>query len=48
MSKFIMIVGAGPAIGRSVAQKFGNEGWAVVLAARDPERLAEEAAALSA
>ena len=48
MSKSIMIVGAGPAIGRGVAEKFGNEGWAVVLAARNSERLAEEAAALSA
>ena len=43
-----MIIGAGPAIGRGVAEKFGSEGWAVVLAARNPERLAEEAAALSA
>jgi NAD(P)-dependent dehydrogenase (short-subunit alcohol dehydrogenase family) len=48
MSKSIMIIGAGPAIGRGVAEKFGSEGWAVVLAARNPERLAEEAAALSA
>jgi NAD(P)-dependent dehydrogenase (short-subunit alcohol dehydrogenase family) len=43
-----MIIGAGPAIGRGVAEKFGSEGWAVVLAAHNPERLAEEAAALSA
>lgn len=48
MSKSIMIIGAGPAIGRGVAEKFGSEGWAVVLAARNPDRLAEEAAALSA
>ena len=48
MSKSIMIVGAGPAIGRGVAEKFGNEGWSVVLAARNLEKLAEEAAALSA
>lgn len=48
MSKSIMIIGAGPAIGHGVAEKFGNEGWSIVLAARNPERLAEEAAALSA
>jgi NAD(P)-dependent dehydrogenase (short-subunit alcohol dehydrogenase family) len=48
MSKSIIIVGAGPAIGRGVAEKFGSEGWTVVLAARNPDRLAEEAAALSA
>lgn len=48
MSKSILIVGAGPAIGRGVAAKFGNEGWSVVLAARNAERLAEEAAALAA
>lgn len=48
MSKSIMIIGAGPAIGRGVAEKFGSKGWAVVLAARNPDRLAEEAAALSA
>lgn len=47
MSKSIMIIGAGPAIGRGVAEKFGSEDWVVVLAARNPERLAEEAAALS-
>ena len=48
MSKAIMIVGAGPAIGRGVADKFGKAGWSVVLTARNPDRLAEEAAALSA
>lgn len=48
MSKSIMIVGAGPAIGRGVAEKFGKAGWTVVLTARNPDRLAEEAAALSA
>lgn len=48
MSKSIMIVGAGPAIGRGVAEKFGKAGWSVVLTARNPDRLAEEAAALSA
>jgi NAD(P)-dependent dehydrogenase (short-subunit alcohol dehydrogenase family) len=48
MSKSIMIVGAGPAIGRGVAEKFGKAGWSVVLTARNPDRLADEAAALSA
>lgn len=48
MSKSIIIVGAGPAIGRGVAEKFGKAGWSVVLTARNSDRLAEEAAALSA
>ncbi|MEX6509080.1 SDR family oxidoreductase [Jiella sp. M17.18] len=48
MSKSIMIIGAGPAIARGVAEKFGKAGWSVVLTARNPERLADEAAALSA
>ena len=48
MSNSIMIVGSGPAIGRGVAEKFGRAGWSVVLAARNPDRLAEEAAVLSA
>lgn len=48
MSKSIMIIGAGAAIGRGVAEKFGNAGWSVVLTARNRDRLAEEAAALSA
>ena len=47
MPKSIMIVGAGPAIGRGVAEKFVKAGWSVVLTARNPDRLAEEAAALS-
>jgi NAD(P)-dependent dehydrogenase (short-subunit alcohol dehydrogenase family) len=48
MSKSIMIIGAGPAIGRGVAEKFGEAGWSVVLTARSLDRLAEEAVALSA
>ncbi|USI72895.1 SDR family NAD(P)-dependent oxidoreductase [Sphingomonas morindae] len=47
MSQSIMIIGAGPAIGRGVAERFGEAGWSVVLTARDPDRLVEEAAALS-
>lgn len=39
MSKSIMIIGAGPGIGQAVAEKFGREGWTVVLTARNAERL---------
>lgn len=40
MSKSIMIIGAGPGIGQAVAQKFGREGWTVVLTGRNRSRLA--------
>jgi NAD(P)-dependent dehydrogenase (short-subunit alcohol dehydrogenase family) len=39
MDKSIMIIGAGPGIGQSVARRFGREGWRVVLAGRSRERL---------
>ncbi|MEI5682565.1 SDR family NAD(P)-dependent oxidoreductase [Mesorhizobium sp. CCNWLW179-1] len=40
MSKSIMIIGAGPGIGQAVAQKFGREGWTIVLTGRNRSRLA--------
>ena len=41
MSK-ILILGAGPGLAYTVAQRFGREGWRVVLAARNAERLHHE------
>lgn len=34
MTKSILIIGAGPGIGHAVAQKFGAQGWQVIVAAR--------------
>ncbi|WP_088343272.1 MULTISPECIES: SDR family NAD(P)-dependent oxidoreductase [Rhodomicrobium] len=48
MSNSIMIIGAGPGIGQAVAEKFGREGWSVVLAGRNTDRLALLTAELSA
>ncbi|WP_084164743.1 SDR family NAD(P)-dependent oxidoreductase [Skermanella stibiiresistens] len=39
MSKSIIIVGAGSGIGQAVAERFGREGWSVVLIARNADRL---------
>jgi NADP-dependent 3-hydroxy acid dehydrogenase YdfG len=44
--KTIAIFGAGPALGLSVAQRFGREGYRVALVARRQESLDELAAAL--
>ncbi len=35
----VLIVGAGPGIGLAAAERFGREGWKVVLAARSPGHL---------
>jgi NADP-dependent 3-hydroxy acid dehydrogenase YdfG len=48
MSKTILICGYGPGISKAVAEKFGAEGFAVAVAARDAERLAAGAKALEA
>jgi NAD(P)-dependent dehydrogenase (short-subunit alcohol dehydrogenase family) len=48
MPKSIMIIGAGPGIGRAVAEKFGHEGWIVVLTGRNTFRLAAQTAELAA
>lgn len=39
MSGAILIVGAGPGIGLAAAERFGRQGWTVVLAARNPRAL---------
>lgn len=39
MTQSILIIGAGPGIGQAVAQKFGAQGWQVILAARNPKNL---------
>lgn len=39
MSGAVLIVGAGPGIGLAAAERFGREGWKVVLAARSPRHL---------
>lgn len=48
MSKTILICGHGPGISHAVAQRFGAAGFSVALVARNADRLAEAAAALSA
>ncbi|HYO40419.1 MAG TPA: SDR family oxidoreductase [Nocardioidaceae bacterium] len=44
----LVVVGAGPGVGASVARRFGAEGYAVALVSRSPERLATLAAQLQA
>ena len=39
MKKTIVVVGAGKGLGNGVAEKFGNNGFRVVLMARNPESL---------
>lgn len=39
MSGAVLIVGAGPGIGLAAAERFGREGWTVVLGARNPRAL---------
>jgi NAD(P)-dependent dehydrogenase (short-subunit alcohol dehydrogenase family) len=39
MSRALLIVGAGPGIGEASAERFGREGWTVVLAARSSRTL---------
>jgi NAD(P)-dependent dehydrogenase (short-subunit alcohol dehydrogenase family) len=48
MSKTIVVVGFGPGVSRAVAEKFGMEGFSVVLVGRNEERLAGGVAALKA
>ena len=48
MSKTIVVVGFGPGISTSVAERFGAAGFAVALVARSEERLAAGVAALKA
>ena len=46
MAKTIVVVGYGPGVSNAVAEKFGAEGFAVALVARNPERLAAGVQAL--
>jgi NAD(P)-dependent dehydrogenase (short-subunit alcohol dehydrogenase family) len=39
MAKTLLVAGAGPGLGKSVAKRFAREGYGVALAARNPERL---------
>jgi short-subunit dehydrogenase len=48
MAKTIAVLGAGPGLGRSVARRFGREGFQVALVARTPARLDALAAELAA
>ena len=48
MTKTIIVGGYGPGIATSVAEKFGAEGYAVALVARNSERLAAGVKALEA
>ena len=48
MSKTIAVLGAGPGMGRSVARRFGREGFQVALVARNPARLDEFTGELAA
>ena len=47
MSKTIAVFGAGPGMGRSVARRFGREGFQVALVARGQARLAAFTAELA-
>ncbi len=46
MSKSVLILGASSDIARAIAQKFGSEGWSLLLAGRDVEILSRDAADL--
>ena len=48
MSEVLVVVAAGPGLGRAVALRFAREGYAVGLVARSPERLSGLAAEASA
>jgi NADP-dependent 3-hydroxy acid dehydrogenase YdfG len=48
MTKTIIVGGFGPGIATSVAEKFGSQGYAVALVARNAERLAAGVKALEA
>ena len=48
MAKTVVIVGYGPGVSNAVAEKFGAEGFAVALVARNAERLDDGVAALMA
>lgn len=47
-SPVMVVVGAGPGLGASVARRYGREGYDVVLLSRDAEELGQLGAALAA
>ena len=48
MTQKLVIVGSGPGLAKTVAGRFGAEGWRVVMLARNGERLEAEASELRA
>jgi NAD(P)-dependent dehydrogenase (short-subunit alcohol dehydrogenase family) len=48
MTKTLLVAGAGPGLGKSVATRFARGGYAVALAARNPERLSSLAREIDA
>jgi NAD(P)-dependent dehydrogenase (short-subunit alcohol dehydrogenase family) len=46
--KTLLVAGAGQGLGKAVAQRFAREGYAVALAARNPQRLASLASEIGA
>jgi NAD(P)-dependent dehydrogenase (short-subunit alcohol dehydrogenase family) len=46
--KTLLVAGAGQGLGKAVAKRFAREGYALALAARQPERLASLAAEIGA
>jgi NAD(P)-dependent dehydrogenase (short-subunit alcohol dehydrogenase family) len=46
--KTLLVAGAGQGLGKAVARRFAREGYAVALAARNPERLASLASEIGA
>jgi len=48
MAKTVVVVGYGPGVSNAVAEKFGAEGFAVALVARNQERLAAAVEAFNA
>jgi NAD(P)-dependent dehydrogenase (short-subunit alcohol dehydrogenase family) len=48
MANALLVAGAGPGLGKSVAKRFAREGYAVALSARNEERLSSLASELGA
>jgi len=48
MTRTLLVAGAGPGLGKSVAKRFAHEGYAVALAARNKDRLSSLARELGA